>query len=103
MYRSPLADIAEGVVPKRANAKPIVAWADYLRVLWQERECFVCGRLGRCRHRQPEAESVAAYEACVGTAESELRHGDWGARAKWEAAKARIGREVVSRKRLRGE
>jgi hypothetical protein len=41
-------------------------WHEFVWECWQRRECFVCGQYGWCRHRQPEAESVAMFEATKG-------------------------------------
>jgi hypothetical protein len=39
-------------------------WADFTRMCWSGRKCFICGQFGACPHRQPKAESVRVFWRC---------------------------------------
>ena len=66
--RTPLSEIIASAMPAKREARVyaplgILGWYDFLHLQWMRRECFICGKFGQCRHRQPDAECVAEFEA----------------------------------------
>ena len=59
---SPLAEFAHMAHRSRRIVPPagIRGWRDYLQFCWLRR-CFVCGVTGKCKHREPRAESLRAF------------------------------------------
>ena len=43
----------------------ILTWWDFVYLCWMERACWVCGKFGKCRHREPAAESVEEFSAAL--------------------------------------
>lgn len=66
---SPLATVIERELHHAERRAPRVSmpvgepvtWSSYVTFCWNARRCFVCSKLGPCRHREGKAESVHGY------------------------------------------
>jgi hypothetical protein len=78
---------ARAVRPQRPVSRPscvpppirAVALPASVYEVWQHRACLICGKLGACRHREPEVDQ----------AELELMWSDWRARENLRARSER--------------